>query len=417
LSKISVAGGAVAPIGTLPGSNFAGASWSEDGSIFASVAYQSGLVRFPAGGGPPESVAVLGAGDIGLEDRQILPRGKAILLSVNKSLGKDRKSIEVLTLADRRRKVVAHGGSSARYLPTANGSGHLLYVNMGTLFAIPFDLAKLETRGTSVPVLNDLDQGSDGSGQFDFSSVPLGHGALVYRRAGSHEAGMATLQWIDPTAKIEPLREKPGIYSMPRLSPDGKHLTLTVSEGGNPDVWVYDLQRDAMRRLTFGGAMYRWEAWSPDGQYLVFTSDGNGIYQARADGVSQPQALISDKPFQFPCSFSPDGKRLAYFEADGKYQIWTVPLENSGGASRRANRSGFLLAVLTTLPRCSRQTGDGWRIRRTNRENTNCTSGHFHRLHRDEVGNGRSRIRAPSGHAGPGADTRSFTYPELNLCR
>ena len=65
-------------------------------------------------------------------------------------------NIEVLTLADRHRKIVARGGSSARYLATSNGAGHLVYINKATLFAIPFDLDKLETRGTAVPVLDDV---------------------------------------------------------------------------------------------------------------------------------------------------------------------------------------------------------------------------------------------------------------------
>ena len=41
-----------------------------------------------------------------------------------------------------------------------------------------------------------------------------------------------------------------------RLSPDGKRLAMTVTEGGNQDVWVYDPQRDAMTRLTFGAGSY-----------------------------------------------------------------------------------------------------------------------------------------------------------------
>ena len=45
---------------------------------------------------------------------------------------------------------------SPHYLPSSNGTGHLVYVNKATLFAIPFDLATLETRGTAVPVLDDV---------------------------------------------------------------------------------------------------------------------------------------------------------------------------------------------------------------------------------------------------------------------
>jgi hypothetical protein len=67
-----------------------------------------------------------------------------------------RFNIEVLTLADRRRKIVARGGSTARYLPTSSGIGHLVYTSNATLFAVPFDLEKLETRGTAIPVLDDM---------------------------------------------------------------------------------------------------------------------------------------------------------------------------------------------------------------------------------------------------------------------
>ena len=125
LNKISVAGGAVVPLG-YAGANFAGASWSEDDIIFVSIAFQRGLLRIPAGGGLPESVAGLGNGEIGLRNPQFLPGGKAILFSVDKAHGLDRNTIEVLTLPDGHRKVVARGGSFPRYLATSRGVGHLV---------------------------------------------------------------------------------------------------------------------------------------------------------------------------------------------------------------------------------------------------------------------------------------------------
>ena len=72
-----------------------------------------------------------------------------------------------------------------------------------------------------------------------------------------------------------------------------------------------------MTRLTFGGEQYRYPTWSPDGHYVVFASVGHGIFQARADGASRPQALTHSQTFQSPGSFTPDGKRLAYVESRG----------------------------------------------------------------------------------------------------
>ena len=58
-----------------------------------------------------------------------------------------------------------------------------------------------------------------------------------------------------------------------------------------------------------------------------------GIFQARADGASPPQALTESRATQLPWSFKPDGTRLAYYEAVVN-QIWTVPLEGQGGQLR-----------------------------------------------------------------------------------
>jgi serine/threonine-protein kinase len=93
--------------------------------------------------------------------------------------------------------------------------------------------------------------------------------------------------------------------------------------------------------LTFGGANYGYPIWSPDGQYVVFYSAASGTFQARADGASQPRALMQGKQTQYPWSFTPDGKRLAYFEGS-PYQIWTVSLAEQGGRLKAGTPEQFL---------------------------------------------------------------------------
>ena len=137
-------------------------------------------------------------GEVALAYPQVLPGGKAVLFVDYPSLDPDKTSIDVFTFADRRRKVVARGGVSARYLPTSEHSGHLLYTNKGTLFAIPFDLDKLETRGTAVGVLDDVmyARGVEVA-QFAFSPS----GALVYRKGSPAASAMSTVQWLDTAGK------------------------------------------------------------------------------------------------------------------------------------------------------------------------------------------------------------------------
>jgi WD40 repeat protein len=281
VNKIAVTGGAVVPQGDLVLGASVGASWGEDGSILVSE-LGKGLLRIPVGGGPPETVAGLGTGEVAFANPQMLPGGKAILFAAAHGQGVDTITIEVLTLADRHRKIVARGGQSPRYLGTSSGAGHLVYVNKATLFAIPFDLDTLETHETAVPVLDDVAYSAqEGAGQFDVSRT----GTLVYRRAGGGATALTTMQWVDPTGKNEPLRAKPGTYQYLSLSPDGKRVALA---GGPEGVWVYDTQRDTMTRLTFGAARYFSLTWSPDGHYVVFGSY-NGIVQA-ARGWRQPAA-------------------------------------------------------------------------------------------------------------------------------
>jgi Tol biopolymer transport system component len=100
------------------------------------------------------------------------------------------------------------------------------------------------------------------------------------------------------------------------------------------DVWVYEWQRDAMSRLTFGGGTLTFPVWHPGSRYIVFTggNGGGGMFWTRADGASKPQPLTQSKNGQFPWSFSPDGLRLAFadFPAGQAGDIWTVPVENDG---------------------------------------------------------------------------------------
>ena len=176
LNKISVDGGAVVPLGDV--TTFGGASWGEDGSILVSDRRRA-CCGFPPVEARPRQWRDLATEKSTLARPQILPGGKAILFTTSTSTSgdADKFNIEVLTLVDRHRKIVARGGTSARYLATSNGAGHLVYINKATLFAIPFDLDKLETRGTAVPVLDDVAYNTRlGAGEFGF--FPNRHAGL-----------------------------------------------------------------------------------------------------------------------------------------------------------------------------------------------------------------------------------------------
>ena len=93
---------------------------------------------------------------------QALPGGRGVLYT--KSTSPDDNVIEVAPLSDETPKVVVRGGYFGRYVPSGLGArqapkrdaGHLVYMQEGTLFAVPFDLDRLEATGQAMPVLDGI---------------------------------------------------------------------------------------------------------------------------------------------------------------------------------------------------------------------------------------------------------------------
>ena len=339
LKKLSVAGGAPVVLCGAPGG--LGGSWSEDGTIIAALS-RGGLSRIPSAGGTPTPVTERAPGEIGHVWPQVLPGGTTVLFT--SGLG-DGATIDVVSLSDHRRKTLQRGGTFGWYVATSNGAGHLVYLNNGTLFAVAFDLDALAVRGTPVPVLDQVAYNPGaGSAQLAMSHT----GTLLYRSGGSGSRRV-TVQWLDGAGQMHPLLAKPGAYERLHLSPDGQRLVLEILAGSTRDVWIYEGQRDTLTRLTFddGPGEGMNPVWSPDGRDIVFAGKG-GIFWTRADGAGKPQPLTQSKNRQVPFSFTPDGKRLAWFERTESvgYVLWTMPLERDGTGLRGGTPEVFLRDVL-----------------------------------------------------------------------
>jgi serine/threonine-protein kinase len=326
LKKVSLQTGQVVGLcqAEVPG----GASWGEDGNIVVAFSPQ-GLFRIPSTGGARTPLTQLAPGEFVHRWPQVLPGAKAVLFSAYRSLtGLDGATIQVVSLRDGRRKTLVWGGTWGRYLP----SGHLVYVDKGTLFAVPFDVDRLEVHGSPMRVLDEVAYDTaGGAAQIDFSRT----GSLVYR-SQKVGGGLVTVQWLDSSGNTRPILPVPGNYLSPTLSPDGSRLALT--SGG--DIWVYELGRGSMTRLTSGGG-YGSPLWTVDGRYIVFRA-ARGIFWTRADGAGQPQALTASEKVQVPWSFTPNGERLAFVEGSRRAVIWTVSVDSSGSGLRADKPQVFL---------------------------------------------------------------------------
>jgi serine/threonine-protein kinase len=237
------------------------------------------------------------------------------------------------------------GGFFGRYLP----SGHLVYMQRGTLFAAPMDLKNLALTGPAVPLLDDVATNpNEADGQFDFSRAPSGPGAFVYV-SGKTSAGWS-IAWLDNTGKTQPLKGAPSPYFTPTFSPDGKRLAFSVNLA---DISIYDWQRDTTSRLTFTAGPNNTPVWTPDGRGIVYRSSPGGVgnlYWVRSDGAAAAVRLTESKNDQTPYSFSPDGKRLAFSEIGGTTgnDIWTLPIDWSDPEHPKAGQPQVFLRTPAT---------------------------------------------------------------------
>jgi len=342
LSKVSLEGGAVVPLADLD--VMTGGSWADDGSLIvgSGLPNTAGLVRIAPGGGTPTALVKLASGELFHSFPQILPGRNAVLTAVvGTPPSLETTNIDIVSLDDGRRKTLVRGGTSPRYLP----SGHVLFRTGAGMFAVPVDMDEGETRGAAVPILGDAAfDPVTGGAQFDVSEG----GTLVYRKKVDGAAPTTMrVQWLDRAGKQEALLAEPGRYAgAPRISPDGRRVAMSVRDGANEDIWVYEPQRDTMTRLTLSGATFGNPVWSHDGRYVIFALRGVGMFWTRADGAGQPQALLR-KNFRVPTSLTRDGKHLAFTQIDGFPQIWSVDLEADEAGLKAGTPTRFLATQFT----------------------------------------------------------------------
>ncbi|HLN01698.1 MAG TPA: protein kinase, partial [Bryobacteraceae bacterium] len=346
LKKISVQGGAPVILCDAPFDY--GASWGEDGTIVAALSLLSPLSQLPASGGMPQPFTRLGKGEVTHRWPQVLPGGRGVLFtSASVGIAMENASIEAMPLQGGIVKTLIAGGYFGRYVPANGTRGYLVYLHQGVLSGVGFDPVRLELQGTPVPVLDDVAASAlQGGGQFDFSAAPSGHGTLVYLE-GKGAAQAWPVVWLDVSGKMQPLLATPGTYAFPRLSPDGRRLALTMITSSGSDIYVYELGRETMTRLTFGGHS-QIAVWTPDGKHIAFrSSSDSGIWWIRSDGSGEPQQILAALSNATPYSFSPDGRRLAGHNSNPEtgYDIWTATLDTSDPDHPKAGKPEPFLAT------------------------------------------------------------------------
>lgn len=120
------------------------------------------------------------------------------------------------------------------------------------------------------------------------------------------------------------------------FSPDGKKLAFcsSLSEQGNAEIYVLDLETMKTKRLTFNSATDTAPSWSPTGREIAFTTDRLGvgnpqIYIMDAEGSNVRKASFGGNYHDAP-AWAPTSERIAFVSrVDNTYDIYILNLRTN----------------------------------------------------------------------------------------
>jgi Tol biopolymer transport system component len=318
LKKVAITGGAAVTIAEVGGATTGSAAWGTNDMIVFQNTTIGSLLSVPAAGGVPQRLSTMNAkkGEVTSRWPEFLPGAKAVLYAGAESTSDfGNSNLAVYTLNTRALQPLIASGTRPRYAPT----GHLIFGQGGTLMAAPFDGQHIAVAGAPIPIVEGVMQfGSSGVAQYSLSD----NGSLAYI-SGGNQASQRALVWVNREGGEQPLALRTGEFGNPRISPDGRRVVLN-DQG---QVWIFDLARETLTRLTFETSGNLNPSWTIDGKLIVFQAGSpSNLFRQAADGSGKPGRLRTSEYRDAPSSWSPDGQVLAFSETSPAtgMDIWTL---------------------------------------------------------------------------------------------
>ena len=147
--------------------------------------------------------------------------------------------------------------------------------------------------------------------------------SLLVVLVASAAVAQTTVEWT-PEMQI-----KLKAVGSPRVSPDGKRVVYTVSDAAMTadkseyvsQIWLGTIATKQNVQLTFGDKSSTNPKWSPDGNWIAFTSNRkdnkSNLYLLNLNG-GEAEPLTDVKTGVTNFAWSPDGKSIAFRMADAK---------------------------------------------------------------------------------------------------
>jgi eukaryotic-like serine/threonine-protein kinase len=315
LKKVSVTGGAPVTLCRIDGIQ-RGATWGEDGTIVFATSVSRGLLQVSAQGGEPKAITneVGDAASPLHVNPSFLPGGKALLFNIYPRLSSQATVAHLALSTGAVSTLPRIEGGAATYVD----SGHIVFTSGGELRAAPFDRQRNTVQGDAVTVMTlaagvtETIPGHEREHSFAVSR----NGVLVHFQAldARSGAGDRTVVWVDRKGTETPAGLPPRAYETVRLAPDGRHLAVDARDRDR-DVWIWDIARTTLTRLTIGPADEQGPVWSPDGRFVYFSSTRGGIpnvSRQRANGVGEVETLTLSGMPCFITSMASDGRFVLF---------------------------------------------------------------------------------------------------------
>ena len=331
LKRTGLSDGSVVSLADAPSPR--GATWTERGILFAPT-FTGGLQLIPANGGTPTHVTKLDTAARGTSHRwpQVLPDGRHFL---HMAVGGGRTEIRMASFDQpegRELGVNAPEGGAIYVRPRANYAGYLLWLRQGVLTAQAFDYEHGQLSGEPMSV-----PGGDMIGLVLGPNLSSGLSAsndgIIL---ASHRGDRNRLTWLNREGKVLGTVLGQDYFAGVTISPEGNRAALSIDDtSGNRVLWVLDFARSVPTRLSSSGTYA--PIWSADGRRIVYYSGyGGPIFERDASGAGPQRTLLDE--VAYADDVSPDGRYLLYeqAESDGPQFLKLLPLLPSGGAEGKS---------------------------------------------------------------------------------
>jgi serine/threonine protein kinase len=311
-----------------------GGAWNANGTIL--FGGHDGLLRVSDQGGTTTLVTKIAPKEEAHRWPYFLPDGRHFVFLADAERTEDH-NIRAGSLDSPDSQILISAVTRIAYAPP----GYLLYVSQGSLVAHPFDSSTLKFTGNPIPIAEHIEQ-LGGNHEFDFSVSD--NGVLAYQSGNPN----SQLTWFDREGKKLSTVGDPGNYSTIALSPDDHRAAVGLLDvdGRASDLWVSDVTRGNLTRLTFDPQSDSDAVWSPDGSQIVFSSNraGDGftnLYTTSAGGAGKEQVIYKSEATKFPTDWSHDGRSILFENWVDNGEVWVLTLTGDRQAKPLLQSSSF----------------------------------------------------------------------------